>query len=100
MAAKAHVQDPSVGQGGFPFGDNEYKNYPGTHQVQKQLVNHNPANAAVLGQPQHHAHSVKLEKQMKVEMKQQSMHYQANQINGFNSSTREGASNSGQGVKR
>lgn len=28
------------------------------------------------------------------------MHYQANHVNGFNSSTREGASNSGQGVKR
>lgn len=77
MAAKAHMQDPaSIGQGGLPFaGDNEYKNYPGTHQIQKQLVNQNSVNAVVPGQPQHHAHSVKLEKQMKVEMKQQSMHY-------------------------
>ena len=39
MAAKAHMQDPSIGQSGLTFGDNEYKNYPATHQIQKQLVN-------------------------------------------------------------
>ena len=100
MAAKAHMQDPAIAQSGLTFGENEYKNYPGTHQIQKQLVNQNSVNQVVPGQPQHHAHSVKLEKQVKPDVKQQSMHYQANQVNGFNSSTREGASNSGQGVKR
>ena len=100
MAAKAHMQDPSIGQGALPFGDNEYKNYPATHQIQKQLGNQTSDNQVVPGQAQHHANSVKLDKQVKLDMKQQSMHYQANHVNGFNSSTREGASNSGQGVKR
>lgn len=95
MAAKAHMQDPQIGQSGLTFGDNEYKNYPATHQIQKQLVNQNSDNQVVAGQSQHHANSVKLDKQIKLEMKQQSMHYQANHVNGFNSSTREGASNSG-----
>jgi hypothetical protein len=101
MAAKAHMQDPAIGQSGLTFGENEYKNYPATHQIQKQLVNQNSVNQVVPGQPpQHHAHSVKLEKQMKPDMKPQSMHHQANQVAGFNSSTREGASNSGQVAKR
>jgi hypothetical protein len=39
MAAKAHRQDPTIGQSGLTFGEYEYKNYPGTHQIQKQLVN-------------------------------------------------------------
>lgn len=71
MAAKAHMQDPSIGQSGLTFGENEYKNYPGTHQIQKQLVNQNSVNQVVPGhQPQNQAQSVKLEKQMKVELKQ------------------------------
>lgn len=61
MAAKAHMQDPSIGQGGLAIGDNEYKNYPGTHQIQKQLINQNSVNTVVPAQSQY-AHSVKLEK--------------------------------------
>ena len=69
------------------------------HQIQKQLINQSSVNTVVAGQSQY-AHSAKLEKQIKADLKQQSMHYQANQVNGFSASTREAASNNGDGATK
>ena len=66
MGAKAHMQEQSVGQAGLAFSDTDFKNYSCTHKLGK--------NGTLASGPSHYSHSAKLDKQLKTEMKQQSMH--------------------------
>lgn len=66
IGAKAHMQEQPIGQAGLVFNDTDFKNYSGTHKFGK--------NGTLAAAPSHQSHSAKLDKQLKTEIKQQSMH--------------------------